>query len=209
VARLVLVRHGESVANVERFIGGLRTCRGLSETGRRQADALRERLIRTGEIAADVLVTSPMPRARETAELIAPAFGEIPRLEVAGLAEHDPGEDCDGLTYDEFVARHGHVDWATEPYLHGFPGGETVAAFQLRAATALAELIAAHDEETLVVVCHGGVIDTGLRTLLKLPMVGGFLLETVNTSLTELSREGTLWRLVRYNDAAHLRELAP
>jgi probable phosphoglycerate mutase len=209
VTRLVLVRHGESVATVERYIGGLRSCRGLSDTGRHQAVALRDRLIRTGEISADVLVTSTMPRAKETAELIAPAFGEIPLIEVAGLAEHDPGEDCDGLTFDEFIARHGRVDWATEPYLHGFPGGETVAAFHLRAATALAELLAAHEDATLVVVCHGGVIDVALRALLNLPIVGGFVLETVNTSLTELSRHGPLWRLVRYNDAAHLRDIAP
>ena len=202
---MVLVRHGESVATVERFIGGLRSCRGLSDAGRRQSVALRDRLIRTGEIAADLLVTSTMPRARETAEILAPAFGEIPFVEDPGLAEHDPGPECDGLTFDEFVARHGHVDWATEPYLHGFPGGETVAAFHLRAATALAELLAAHDDHTVVAVCHGGVIDVALRALLNLPIVGSFVLETVNTSLTELSRHGALWRLVRYNDAAHLR----
>lgn len=209
MTRLVLIRHGESVATVERFIGGMRSCRGLSETGRRQTVALRDRLIRTGEIDADLLVTSTMPRARETAEILAPAFGEIPLIEEAGVAEHDPGPECDGLSFDEFVARHGHVDWATEPYLHGFPGGETVAAFHLRAATALAELLAAHDDHTVVVVCHGGVIDVGLRALLNLPIVGSFVLETVNTSLTELSRHGALWRLVRYNDAAHLRDLAP
>jgi hypothetical protein len=52
------------------------------------------------------------------------------------------------------------------------------------------------------------VIDVGLRALLNLPIVGSFVLETVNTSLTELSRHGPLWRLVRYNDAAHLRDLA-
>jgi probable phosphoglycerate mutase len=208
VTRLVLVRHGESVATVERFIGGFRSCRGLSELGRRQSVALRDRLIRTGELSADVLVTSTMPRARETAELMAPAFGEIPFIEEPGLAEHDPGPDCDGLSFDDFVARHGHVDWATEPYLHGFPGGETVAAFHLRAATALANLIADHDEQTVVAVCHGGVIDAGLRALLNLPIVGGFVLETRNTSLTELSRHGPLWRLVRYNDAAHLHDVA-
>jgi probable phosphoglycerate mutase len=207
VSRLVLIRHGESVATVERFIGGMRSCRGLSEMGRRQAIALRDRLIHTGELSADVLVTSTMPRARETAALIAPAFGEIPLIEEERLAEHDPGPDCDGLSFDEFVARHGRVDWATEPYLRGFPGGETVAAFHLRAATALAEQLAAHGDATVVVVCHGGVIDVGLRALLNMPIVGSFVLETVNTSLTELTRHGPLWRLVRYNDAAHLRDL--
>ena len=37
--RLVLVRHGESVATVDRFIGGVRTCTGLSDLGRQQTGA--------------------------------------------------------------------------------------------------------------------------------------------------------------------------
>ena len=73
----------------------------------------------------------------------------------------------------------------------------------------MAELLAPHDDHTIVVVCHGGVIDVGLRALLNLPIVGSFVLKTVNTSLTELSRLGAIWRLLRYNDAAHLRDLTP
>lgn len=169
--------------------------------------ALRERLQRTGELRADVLVSSPMPRARETAELIAPAFGEIPFFEDPGLCEHDPGPEYDGLTFEEYVARHGDTDWLREPYLTGFPGGETVAGFHLRALTALAQLVADHPNRTVVVVCHGGVIDAAFRGLLNLPLTGGFSLQTTNTSLTELERREHSWALVRYNDAAHLADV--
>ena len=65
--RLILVRHGESYANAEKFIGGLRSCRGLTDAGRWQAERLRDRLLREGDIVPDVLVSSSYPRALETA----------------------------------------------------------------------------------------------------------------------------------------------
>jgi probable phosphoglycerate mutase len=80
VTRFVLVRHGESNTTVARTIGGYRTCRGLSPLGCKQAEALAERLARTGEVEADVLVSSNFPRAIETAELIAPALLVKPDL---------------------------------------------------------------------------------------------------------------------------------
>ena len=47
-----------------------------------------------------------------------------------------------------------------------------------------------------------------MRQLLRLPPTGGFELYTLNTSITELVRvAATTWRLVRYNDAAHLAGL--
>ena len=68
VTRLVLVRHGESVASVNRSIGGPRTCAGLSDHGRAQCDRLAARLAETGELDDVVLYASDYPRARETAE---------------------------------------------------------------------------------------------------------------------------------------------
>jgi probable phosphoglycerate mutase len=131
---------------------------------------------------------------------------------VEGLGEHDPGEECDGLTWDDAIAQH-QPDWETvwehDPYVAGFPGAETVGEFHHRVAEALYDLLRQHAGRSLVLVCHGGVIDRTLRLLLRLPFTGGFELNTLNTSLTELAliRKGR-WRLLRYNDAAHLEGLA-
>jgi probable phosphoglycerate mutase len=210
MTRLVLVRHGESVATVERRIAGTRTCTGLSPLGRKQAEALASRLARTNEVMADVLVASTMRRASETAEILAPALGELPIVIDAGVAEHEPGPIADGLTFAEFVARHGEQNWSTgDPFLVGFPGGETFAEFKYRAATALHRLAQAYDGATVLIVCHGGVIDVAMRSFLSLPMFGAFELQTLNTSLTELVRSGSRWRLLRYNDTAHLEGLPP
>ena len=93
--RIVLVRHGESVATVERYLGGLRTCRGLTEHGRAQAQALGARLQRTKELQVDAVVSSSFPRAMQTADIVAPFVGHSDLDVRPGFGEHDPGPDCD------------------------------------------------------------------------------------------------------------------
>ena len=172
--RLVLVRHGESVATVDRFIGGFRTCTGLSDLGRQQTERLRDRLARTGEIAADRLYASNFARAhRDGGDHRAGSRG----LEVVaepGFGEHDPGPDCDGMTFADFVDRFGSGhDWAN-PFAETFPGGETIASFHHRVGAAAYAIVTRHAGETIVVSCHGGVVDALLRLFLRVPSTGGF-----------------------------------
>jgi probable phosphoglycerate mutase len=203
--RVVLVRHAESMVYVKRVIGGPRTCVGLSPFGRRQAEALRDRLATTSEVAADALYASAYPRAIETATIIAPALGGLDVKVDEGFGEHDPGPECDGMTFDAFVERHGWPDWESDPHGVSFPGGETVAGFHHRVGLALRAVIDRHSGQTLVVVCHGGVVDAVLRIALRAPSTGNFDVYTQNASITELvlARPGR-WRLERYNDHAHL-----
>jgi probable phosphoglycerate mutase len=208
VTRVILVRHGESNTTVARRIGGFRTCSGLSALGREQAQRLRDRLTQTGEISADVLISSQFARARETAEIIAPALGELPIEVLDGFGEHDPGIECDGITFDEYVERFGHHDWETDPFSVGFPGGETLAAFHLRVGEAISDITRRYEGKTVVVSCHGGVVDAALRQALRTAQLGVFEINTLNTSITELHliKPGR-WKLVRYNDHAHLAGL--
>lgn len=205
--RVVLIRHGESQVTVNRVLGGPRTCTGLSELGLHQTERLRDRLIRTEEVEATALYSSAYPRARQTAEIIASAWG-LPITIVPAFGEHDPGAECDGLTFQEFIDRYGMPDWEGDPHAVTFPGGETVAEFHHRVNAALSAAVDRHRGGVVVVSCHGGVIDAVFRYLLGLPMTGGFELHTVNTSLTEFvhARAGR-WRLARYNDASHLEGL--
>src|ERR1700737_4528107 len=99
--RLVLIRHGESRATVDQVVGGHEGCRGLSELGVRQVQALAGRLAKSGELGTvDAVLTSVLPRAIETAELIAPAVGWAPEdvQRDCALCELHPGE-CDGMTW--------------------------------------------------------------------------------------------------------------
>ncbi len=101
---LYLIRHGEAVVNVKPIVGDMRGDTGLTPLGVTQAERLRDRLAATGEISADVLIASTMPRARQTAEIIAPALG-LPILWDDDVQEMRSGE-ADGMT----LARcHGHL----------------------------------------------------------------------------------------------------
>lgn len=213
--RLVLVRHGESQVTVDRVVGGLATCSGLSALGRQQAERLRDRLAASGELVHDAaadteltLYSSSYPRAIQTAEIIAPALGVSDVKIEPGFGEHDPGPECDGMAFAEFLERYGRPDWESNPYGISYPGGETVAAFDLRVGTTLSDVIDRHSGSSVVIACHAGVIDRVLRQLLRGPTSGVFELFTRNTSLTEfvLASSGN-WRMVRYNDAAHLAGL--
>ncbi len=206
--RLVLVRPGESRATIERFVGGPRSCTGLSDHGRRQAEALRNRLSAGHDVEATALFASNFPRALETANIIAPSVGSLPVSVDSGWGEHDPGPDCDGMTYDEFIERFGMPRWDGDPHDVVYPGGETIAQFHDRVMETLRRTVRKHEGGTIVIACHAGVIDAVMRHTLHMHQTGKFELHTQNTSLTELLHvQGSKWRLVRYNDAAHLNGL--
>lgn len=204
----MLVRHGESRATIERFVGGPRSCTGLTDHGRLQAQALRNRLSAGHDVEATALFASNFPRALETANIIAPSVGSLPVSVDSGWGEHDPGPDCDGMTYDEFIERFGVPRWDGDPHDVVYPGGETISQFHDRVMEALRRTVRLHEGGTVVIACHAGVIDAVMRNTLHMHQTGKFELHTQNTSLTELLHvQGSKWRLVRYNDSAHLHGL--
>ena len=202
-ARLVLIRHGESNATVQRVVGGHQGCTGLSPLGRRQAEALRDRLGTTGELGpVAALYASVMPRAVETADLLAPALGGLPVQQDCGVCEVHPGE-ADGLTWQEFSDRWG--DPGRDHFKEWAPGAESWAGFVARVGRSLLRLAAAHESETVVIACHGGVVEASFVALGGLPLRRPFDLVVENASITEWERLGPeRWRLRRCNDAAHL-----
>ena len=208
LTRIVLIRHGESVANATQTIHGPRMCGGLSDVGRQQCERLAERLARTGELAGCVLYASHFRRAEETAKLIAPAVGSPEILVDEGFGEIDWGADYDGLTWMEIVERHGAPDWDADPEHPLFPGAETLAEMQRRVSAAVERLVAEHEGRIVAICTHGGAIDVAVRFALGVTGRGQFDLYTLNTSLTGITRavgDGwARWRIERYNDAAHL-----
>lgn len=212
VTRLVLVRHGEAVCNVSGVCGGRTGCTGLTERGIEQVEKLRDRLAVTGELAGtDVLYASVLPRAIRTGEILAPALagGDGPILSVipeCGLCELHPGE-ADALTWAQFAERFGPLDWDENPDQVIAPGGESWTGFVNRAADMVAALADRHRGQLVVVACHAGVIEASLLGLL--PVAGGrqgtrLQLRTQHASLTTWEIDDGRWRLLGYNDSAHL-----
>ncbi len=208
LTRVILVRHGESVVSVQQVLGGMESCSGLSALGRRQTEALRDRWRHGGEPVVDALYSSAMPRALQTAEILNESLGGLPIQIDEDLEELRPGE-ADGIRFDELEAHYGHIDLRSRPDRPMTPTTETSMGFHHRAARALERVLAANVAKTVLVACHGGVVDVAFRHFLDLSRRGNFDLYTVNTSLTEFHVDDTgqergRWRLKRYNDHAHL-----
>ncbi|MBO0713514.1 MAG: histidine phosphatase family protein [Acidimicrobiales bacterium] len=203
--RLVLVRHGESACNVLQVIGGLTGCTGLTDLGVRQVEALRDRWKTSGELdGAAVLYASLLPRARQTADILAPALGHPEVTADCDLCELHPGV-ADGMSWTDFEATYRIPDWATEPDRDFSPGGESWSTFRARVEVALRALAERHPGQTVVVASHGGVISSSLYTFLGVPRrPPGLRLAPSYSGITEWEAAGGSFRLVRYNDAAHL-----
>jgi probable phosphoglycerate mutase len=203
--RLVLVRHGESACNVQQVIGGLNGCTGLTELGVRQVEALRDRWAASGELdGAVALYASLLPRSRETADILAPALGQLEVVTDCDLCELHPGV-ADGMSWTDFNATYRIPDWATEPDRAFSPGGESWNTFRGRVEAALRVLSERHPGQTVVVASHGGVISSSFYSFLGVPRrPPGLRLAPGYSAITEWDAADGHFRLVRYNDSAHL-----
>ncbi len=205
---LYLIRHGEAMAAVKKFVGD----GGLSPLGVLQAERLRDRLAATQEIAADVLIASTYPRARQTAEIIAPAL-RLPVLLDEEIQEMRPGE-AEGMTIETFRETYGEPNFVNDPFRPVSPGGENWGQFMLRVGTALEHIVREYKGKTIVMVCHGGVIDGSFLYFFRMSAwtLPHTRFSTRNTSITQweqLSGHGgeEHWRLIKYNDAFHLHDI--
>lgn len=208
--RLILVRHGDAHAGFHGVIGGPTGCTGLTGRGRRQAAALRDWLAASGRVRADVVLSSVIPRAIETAEIIAPGLGIETFGRECDLCEVHTGE-ADGLAWAEWGVRYGSFDMETEPDRVFAPEGESWNSFHERVQQVLERLAQEYEGRTVVAVCHAGVIIASVRMLLGSSQSGtGARLAPTNTGLTEWEWEPEpgRWTLHSFNEASHLLPLA-
>lgn len=140
----LLVRHGESLFNVEGVVNGdPELDRGLSERGIEEAERLGGQV---ANLAIDLVVLSPFPRAVQTANI---ALGPrvVPHDVDASLGDVRIGE-LEGRTLADYRASQPHADRDL-----AFPGGESLNAAARRYAAAFRRLCD-RSERTTLVVCH-------------------------------------------------------
>lgn len=203
---MILVRHGDAHSGFHGPIGGPKGCAGLTELGRMQAELLRDHLAATGRIVVDELVTSEIPRAVETARIIAPALDRTNVAQYCELCEVHTGE-ADGVDWADYPTRFGSFDMETEPDRPFAPGGDSWNSFHERVDAAMMRLSSDHVGKTVMAVCHAGVIAASLRVRLGVP-VGAQIARLVpsHTGLTDWGFEESIgrWTLRSYNDTRHL-----
>lgn len=202
--RIVILRHGEANCNVNGRVGGPKGCTGLSDHGRVQAAALRDRLERTREFdGAVALYSSTLPRAQETLAIVSTGLPNLERTSDCSFCELHPG-DGDGLTWDELVATFGGPDWDRDPDEQFAPGGESWLGFYYRCVEAFRELARKHPGQLVIVAAHGGVVEQAVKFAQGLNPAARLQLRTEHCSLTEIELDGDAVRLLRYNDRAPL-----
>ncbi|CAM3240559.1 bifunctional RNase H/acid phosphatase [Prescottella defluvii] len=199
--RMLLLRHGQTELSVERRYSG-RGNPELTAFGRAQARSAAERIATRGAIAA--VVSSPLGRARETADAAARALG-LPVTVHEGLTETDFGK-WEGLTFGEATERDPdlHRRWLSDTSVRP-PEGESFDEVRARIERVRDDLTASYAGANILVVTHV----TPIKTLLQLALdVGPSLLYRLHLDLASLSIAefypdgGSSVRLV--NDTSHL-----
>jgi probable phosphoglycerate mutase len=185
---LVLVRHGVTAHTTERrFSGGLAGHDpGLSEEGRAQAKETAEWLLPlVGQVAG--LISSPVRRTRESADILADVLG-LPVTEEPAFAEMDFGQ-WEGKTFAEVAEQHGDEleEWLGE--LDRVPGGvgESLRSVEERVLARLHPLLAEHEGSTLVLVSHVTPIKVMVAHAMGASLEALFRMELAPASVSVLS----------------------
>jgi probable phosphoglycerate mutase len=170
--RLVLLRHGQHEVGV---VDG-----SLTAVGCGQGALLAVEVRATG---SDIVVSSPLQRARETAAFLGQPYEIIDDLREFDFGPSAPSAEA---LIDE---RQDLTLWKAHD---GFAGGETLAGFQARVARTLEALLHRYGDQRVLVCTHSGVLDAALRWAYGLGPDEDWLTEAAvrNASITELE----VWR---------------
>jgi probable phosphoglycerate mutase len=184
VTTLVLVRHGATSLTAEkRFSGGLASSNpGLTDEGRAEVREVGDWLAPIGG-AVDVVVTSPVRRTRESAEILADRLG-VGLVDEPGFAEMEFGT-WDGLTFadvreqrpEEIDAWLGSLDVAPG-------GGESFREVEKRVLDGLSRLLETYAGRTVVVVSHVTPIKTLVAHAVDAPLTALFRMELSTASVS-------------------------
>ena len=199
--RIIAVRHGETAWNVDSRIQGQKDIE-LNETGRWQASRVGEAL-KSETITA--VYSSDLGRAHETARPIADAAG-IPVIPTEGLRERSFGI-FEGKTFDEIREtwpehaqnwRKRLPEWAPPD------GGESLLQLRERVRQTMQDLAARHPGEQIVVVAHGGVLDTLYRIATGQEVNSPRTWQLPNGAINRLLWTPQGFTLVGWSDTQHL-----
>ena len=199
--RIIAVRHGETAWNVDARIQGQLDI-GLNDTGRWQARRVGEAL--AGETISAVY-TSDLGRAHETAQTIAEATG-IPVVAEEGLRERSFGM-FEGKTFSEI-----HENWPDQahnwrqriPEWAPPEGGESLLQLRDRVTRTVQSLASRHPGQQIVVVAHGGVLDTLYRVATGQEVNAPRTWELPNGAINRLLWTPEGFTLIGWSDTQHL-----
>jgi alpha-ribazole phosphatase len=200
--QLLLVRHGETDWNAsQRFQGHSDV--PLNENGRRQAEAIAQRL---AEHELEAIYASDLSRAWDTAAAIA-AHHNIEPIAEAKLREGSFGQ-WEGLTYAEIEQREPEAVKAWHADISSFqpPDGESIHQLYERVVAAYQQIAARHAGQTVLLAAHGGSLQMLICYLLGLPPKSFWQFNLGHCSLSKISVYDAGASINLINDTNHLPE---
>ncbi|MEC0986086.1 histidine phosphatase family protein [Bacillus safensis] len=190
---ICLVRHGETDWNAAKRIQG-RTDIPLNDTGKWQAE-------QTGlylkDVHWDVVISSPLTRAKETAHLILKHV-HAPLVIMDDFIERDYG-DAEGMSFEERQKLFPDKQ---------YPNMEPIETIQNRMLEGIEKIRAAYPDQHVLIVAHGAAIHALLTTLADEHM-GLQNTRLVNACLNYVEWSDGKWKVRDYNVVSHLTQSAP
>src|SRR5579859_5066660 len=176
---VMLMRHGETDWNREGRVMG-RNPVELNARGRAQVEAAA-RFAQT--IRPDLIVTSPLVRARQSAELMSAGLGGIKIIEEEGIAEVHYGR-WEGMIYHELIEDPYYAEYRQSPIKYPTPGGETIPEVQARGVEAVMRVLRNNPDRRVLFVSHGDIIRTVLCHFMGLELPFFHRLRIDNASIS-------------------------
>ena len=200
---MYLVRHGSTPNNLARpqCLQGRKADVELADEGHREAKQLAEHF---ADHAISHIYSSPLVRARQTAEAIAAPHGMIVGT-VEQLTESDVGL-WEGLYWNEVEERYPEAYrlYMEDPGVNPYFGGESFGQVQERVVPAFVELLEKHIGDTIVVVAHNSVNRSLLAHLIGLPIRNVHKLPQKNAATNLIRYRNGKAKLVTMNSVGHL-----
>lgn len=202
MTEIILARHGETEWNVEEIFRG-RIDVALNETGVRQAQLLAQYLAKP---KAEIIYSSPLKRALQTAEAIARHH----HLEVSlapALIDFNFGQ-WQGLSVPEVKSQYPDLfgEWASHPDRVSIPDGESLDDVRARAMALVDEVIVRH-AGTVVLVSHRVVNKVLICALLGLDNSHFWNIKQDTCGITTFTYENGRFVLTKHNDTSFLKPL--
>ena len=184
----VLVRHGETDDTAARtFSGRTGNDPGLNDNGRAQVRATARWLAPLAAESDLVMLSSPMRRTRETADIVAEQLGAS--YETADALIEAGFGSWEGLTYGEVLRKDPEqfTHWLSDPSHPAGGDGDSMQAVAERMAEARDLMLLAHATRTVVAVTHLTPIKMLIQAVLDLPFEAAFKTEIMPASVTVLT----------------------
>jgi len=182
----LLMRHGQTAWNRQGRVMG-RNPVELSDEGRAQVQAAARSAI---PLKPDLIVTSPLVRARQSAEIVlAELGGAVEIVEEPAISEVLYGR-WEGKTYHELIHDEYYINYRKAPVEHPTPGGETIAGVQARGVKAILDAVSAHPGLRILFVSHGDIIRTVLCHFMRLEVQYFDRLRIDNAALSAIQIAG-------------------